>query len=247
MRTLQALERLAFQPLSVSELAAAMQIHPRTARRLMRRLEVDGYITTPESRYRRRYHLTHRLAALGRQALAHTDWPRHAAPWVATLAARTQRPASLWAPCYADVVWLLRADPGGPFPEPILGALAPAHASAPGKALLAHRPAWRQSLLAGPLQRHTSRTVTDPHELQAELDHVRDLGHATDHGEHDADVHAIAIAVILDDDAIAAISIDVAAAEQHTADPTPLVAHATRTAATLTDALSNRPADRPPK
>ncbi len=78
---------------------------------------------------------------------------------MATFAATLGRHAQLWIPCYTDVVCILDADPLGPVPEPMLGQLAPAHARAPGKALLAHRPPWRDSLLAGPPQRLTERTL----------------------------------------------------------------------------------------
>jgi len=88
MNTVRALERLAFRSLSAPELAHAIQIHERTARRLLRRLAAEEYLTLGAGP-RRRYQLTLRLAALGRQALAHTDWPRHAAPWVAALAAQS--------------------------------------------------------------------------------------------------------------------------------------------------------------
>jgi DNA-binding IclR family transcriptional regulator len=157
MRTLQALERLAFAPLSAPELAASLQTSQRTARRLLRRLEAERYVALAEDA-RRRYRLTHRLAAIGRQAMAHDPLARTAASWVAELATATDRVATLWLPCYADVVCVPHAEPLGPAPQPMLGALVPAQASAPGKALLAHREAWRDSLLAQPLQRHTAGT-----------------------------------------------------------------------------------------
>ena len=78
MNTVRALERLAFGALSVAELAQALQIHDRTARRLVRRLHAEDYITPTPGRYRRRYRLTRRLAAVGRQAIAHDDLPRTA-------------------------------------------------------------------------------------------------------------------------------------------------------------------------
>lgn len=161
MRTVQALERLAFSPLSAPELATALQIHPRTARRLLQRLELEDYVSSPTGP-RRRYHLTRRLAALGRQAIARDELPGIAAPWVAALAGRTGHVATLWIPAYADVVCVLRADPDGPVPDAMLGDLEPANATAPGKALLAHRDAWRDSILAQPLQRHTPRTSPTP-------------------------------------------------------------------------------------
>jgi DNA-binding IclR family transcriptional regulator len=240
MRTVQALERLAFRPLSAPELAAALQIHQRTARRLLRRLQAEDYAALVHGS-RRRYHLTRRLAALGRQAIARDELPVLAAPWVATFAASLGRPAQLWIPCYADVVCILQADPLGPVPKPILGQLAPAHASAPGKALLAHRQPWRNDLLARPLQRHTPRTLTDPRDLAAELDRIRANGHAADTGEHDADLRAIAAPVLLADDAIAALAVTLTADEPATLDLDALAAHTTNAAAALTRALSHHP------
>ena len=238
MRTVQALEHLAFRPLSAPELAANLRDHQRTARRLLQRLEAEDYVTLLPGP-RRRYRLTRRLAALGRQAIAHDDLPLLAAPLVATFAASLGRRAQLWIPCYADVVCILDADPLGPVPQPILGALAPAHASAPGKALLAHRHPWRNSVLARPLQRHTSRTLADPRDLAAELDRVRARGHAADSGEHDPNTRAVAAPVFLADEAIAALAVTLTGDEPATLDLNTLAAHTTNAAAALTRALSH--------
>jgi len=206
----RALEHLAFHPRSAPELAVGLQVHPRTARRLLHRLAREQYVTlTPGPR--RRYELTFRLAALGRQAIAHSRLPRVAGPWVATLAAQTGRRAGLWLPCYSDAVCILAADAGAPVPEPELGALLPAHASAPGKALLAHRQAWRDGVLSRALERHTSRTVTDPRELVVELDRIRARGYATDHGEHNPEVHALAVPVDIDSQPMAALAVSLTA------------------------------------
>jgi DNA-binding IclR family transcriptional regulator len=43
----------------------------------------------------------------------------------------------------------------------------------PGKVLLAHRDAWRRSVLSSPLERCTERTVTDRRALESELSRVR--------------------------------------------------------------------------
>jgi DNA-binding IclR family transcriptional regulator len=245
MRTARALERLAFSPLSAPELAIALQVHPRTARRLLQRLELEDYATLT-SDPRRRYHLTRRLAALGRQAIARDELPRIAAPWVAALAGRTGHVATLWIPCYADVVCILHADPGGPVPQAMLGDLEPAHATAPGKALLAHRDAWRESILAQPLRRHTPRTATDSRDLAAELTRIRQSGHATDNGEHYEDVHAIAAPVCQAGDAVAALAVSLAAPESAAADLRGLAASVVHHAAAL-DAAINIGSSRTPK
>ena len=239
LHTVRALERLAFQALSAPELSVALQIHQRTARRLLRRLAAEHYVTLAAGS-RRRYQLTRRLAALGRQAIAHDDLPRVAAPWVATLAAQTGHPASLWIPCYADIVCVLHADPDGPAPQAMLGDLEPAHGTGPGKALLAHRDAWRDSMLAQPLKRHTPRTLTDPRDLAAELARIRQRGYAIDNGEHHEDVHTIAAAVLLADDAIAALAVSMPTADHATADADALAARITGAVASLSGALSHR-------
>jgi len=239
MHTVHALERLAFHHYSAPELGRALQIHQRTARRLLRRLAAEDYVSLSPGP-RRRYRLTHRVAGLGRQAIARDHLPHIAAPWVATVAAQTGHVATLWIPCYQDVVCVLHAEPGGPVPRAMLGDLEPAHATAPGKMLLAHRTPWRDSLLAQPLKRHTPLTLTDPRDLAAELARIRQHGYAIDHGEHHEDVHAIAAPVFLDDDAVAALAVSMHAADHATADADALAAHAIRVVASLSAALSHR-------
>ena len=108
-RTLQALELLTFNDLSCPQVAAALQIHPRTARRLLGRLAADGYIEqTFDSR--RRYRATLRLAALGCQVVAHAELPRIAASHVAELHAATGAVAHLVIPSYRGVACVVHGD-----------------------------------------------------------------------------------------------------------------------------------------
>jgi DNA-binding IclR family transcriptional regulator len=239
-RTMRTLELLAFGEHSSNELAEMLGIHPRTARRVLTELASDDNLTQGGGR-RRRYRTTLRLAALGRQTIAHHPLPRLAAPWVAALGAQTALTAHLWIPAYTDVVCILHADATNSpqHPQPILRELAPAHASAPGKALLAHRPAWRQSVLARPLKRHTDRTLTDPRDLLADLERTRHRGYATDHTEHQPGIDAIAAPVFLADDPIAALGITLNADDTNDADLDSLAANVTSIAAALSAALND--------
>lgn len=61
-RTMQALEALAGGAISAPALAERMEIHGRTARRLLQRLEIDGYAQRDR---RGGYTATNRLRELG--------------------------------------------------------------------------------------------------------------------------------------------------------------------------------------
>lgn len=63
-RAIRAIEIVASSPVTATELAEALTIHKRTARRILHRLEYDGYVTKGPSR-RDRFEPTARLRVLG--------------------------------------------------------------------------------------------------------------------------------------------------------------------------------------
>jgi DNA-binding IclR family transcriptional regulator len=148
--------------------------------------------------------------------------------------------AHLWIPAYSDVVCVLHAPPTIPpqEPQPMLRELLPAHACVPGKALLAHREAWREDLLSRPLTRQTPQTLTDPRDLLADLNRSQQRGYATDHEEHQPGRHAIAAPILQADTAIAALGVTPTAPEHDRADPDTLAATITTHATALTEALN---------
>jgi DNA-binding IclR family transcriptional regulator len=140
MNTVRALERFAFAALSTSQLADSLQVSARTARRLIQRVELEGFVTQ-ESGYRGRYHATRRLAVLGRQALDQTPLVRAATARVAQLAEDTRCLAQLWIRGYDElVVCAVRADGRTGYPAvSVLCDVAPAFSSAAGTVLLPDR------------------------------------------------------------------------------------------------------------
>lgn len=243
-RTLQALELLTFQALSCPQLAATMQIHPRTARRLLVRLAADGYIEqTFDSR--RRYRTTLRLAALGSQLIAHAQLPRVAAPFVAELHADTGAAAHLAIPSYRGVACVVHCEHSGEEPpEPMLRELLPAHASAAGKVLLAYRQPWRDSVLASPARAYTERTITTPHEIEIAGAQTRARGYAIEHGEHRHGMLAIAAPVFAGGQAVAAVAISTTEPNDSIHSVEALTGHVVSCAAAVTDALVDGAPDR---
>jgi DNA-binding IclR family transcriptional regulator len=238
-RTLQALELLAVQDLSCPQVAATMQIHPRTARRLLVRLAADGFIEQTFDR-RRRYRATLRLAALGCQVIAHAQLPRIAAPFVAELCARTRAVAHLVIPSYRDIACVAHCeDPDAAQPpEPMLRERLPPHATAAGKVLLAYRQPWRDGLLREPLGSHTERTITAPAEIERAAARTRTLGYAIDDGEYKPGTLAIAAAVFVDGRVPAALAVSTSRHDRAAHSDEALIENVMSTAGALTRALN---------
>jgi IclR family acetate operon transcriptional repressor len=234
--TMQALELLAFQPLSAPQVAAALEVHPRTARRLLNRLRDDGYLSRTDDAHRL-YSPTLRVVALAGQIAARNRLVLLAPPFLSSLADRTGARVGLSIPSYGSVLVVVDAEAGGR-PQARGVELVPAHCTASGKALLAWRQAWRDSVLSVPLRSFTQRTVTDPGVLRAETEVIRQQGYATEHGEFRARRRAAAAPVFLPDgDPMATISATVTDDARELADPArPVVEHA----AALTRRLEDR-------
>jgi len=194
-RTMRALEVLAFQPRSAPQVAEVLQVHPRTARRLLNRLLEEGYVTRTEDA-KRLYSPTLRIVALAGQVVERCELSLAAAPVVARLREHTGRTTHLMVPSYRSALCLVHSAGGDDgAARPHLRELVPCHCTAAGKALMGERAPWRESVLDLPLERHTARTITDPDALRAEVEAAARRGYATELGEYQAGVTALAAPV----------------------------------------------------
>ncbi|AZM61106.1 MULTISPECIES: IclR family transcriptional regulator [unclassified Streptomyces] len=81
-----------------------------------------------------------------------------------------------------------------------IGDTSPLHATATGRAVLAHLPKRDvEELIARGLERYSETTPADPEDLRAELRRIREDGYAVNRGQYRPDVCAIA-APVLDED-----------------------------------------------
>jgi DNA-binding IclR family transcriptional regulator len=208
-RTMQALEVLAFAPLSAPEMAQTLAIHPRTARRLLNRLWEEGYLTRTDDA-RRLYAPSMRIVALAGQIVERAPLTRIAAPFVERLHERTGAAAHLTVASYLNALCLVHSANGDCSARPQLRELVPAHCTASGKALLAFRAPWRDSVLSAPLTRYTAKTVTDPQRLREEVEQVRARGYAHEDGEYQEGVRGFAAPVLAPSgEAVAALGVAV--------------------------------------
>jgi DNA-binding IclR family transcriptional regulator len=190
-RAMRALEVLAFGPSSATRLADELQVHPRTARRLLNRMVADGWVIRRDGA-RPTYAATLRIVALAAQFAWREPLVRHALELNRGLAVAPGEAIHFAVPSYRSALRLVRAGR-----EVVaMRDLAPAHATAAGKLLLAHREPWCEHVLAVALPAVTGRTVTDKLALRAELARVRERGHALEDEELRAGVRALAVPVI---------------------------------------------------
>lgn len=190
-RAMQALEVLAFGPATTSQVAAELQVHQRTARRLLNRMVSDGWLVRREGP-RPTYTPTLRIVALAAQLAQRAPLVRHAVELAGELQARTAGTVHLAVPSYRSALRLVRMNGTGAAAR---RDLAPANATAAGKTLLAFRDGWRDAVLAAPLAGLTERTLTEPAALARELAQARERGYATEDGEFRPGVRAIALPV----------------------------------------------------
>jgi DNA-binding IclR family transcriptional regulator len=201
-RAMQALEVLAFGPLAATQLAAELQVHPRTARRLLNRMVHDGWLVRREGP-RPTYTPTMRIVALAAQLAQRAPLVRHALDLADGLYDGPGDAVHLAVPSYRSALRLVRATPSADG-VPAARDLAPANAIAAGKLLLAFRDPWREAVLASPLEPVTERTLIEPAALLADLERARERGYALEDEEFRAGLHALAVPVEGDDGEVVA-------------------------------------------
>jgi DNA-binding IclR family transcriptional regulator len=242
-RTLRAMELLAVRPRSAPELAEALGVHVRTARRVLKRLDGEGYVALTDDR-RRRYRPTMRVVALAGQVVERAELPATAMPYVTALREELGASCHLCVPSHLFALCLVHDEgesAGGC--RPTLRELVPCHCTAAGKALLAWRDGWRDAVLEQPLASFTERTSVGPESLRRELARTVARGYSVEDREYDLATRGLAAPVFAEGgEAVAALAV-VAPVERLQADRYGEVGAAVmRAAASLSAELGHVPA-----
>ena len=158
-RAMGALEVLAFGPATATQISRELQVHQRTARRLLNRMTADGWLVR-EDKPAPTYSPTLRIVALAAQLAARTALTQ-ADDLLTELRQATAADVHLAIPSYRSALRLARASDHGAAVA-ALRDLAPVHAVAAGKVLLAFRDVWREAVLEAPeLAAVTAHTLRD--------------------------------------------------------------------------------------
>ncbi len=183
--------------LALAELCADQGLSKTTAHRLLAALESEGLVTRNAGRGT--YRLGPAIIALGTQALLSHDLRAIVQSELEALVSLTGETATLEV-LANDKVLIVSEIPGRHLVTVAaeVGTLWPLHATSTGKAILAALPEkGRRSLIKTPLDRLTDSTITEPEELDRELERVRARGYAT--AVEELEVGAAAVAAALSD------------------------------------------------
>jgi DNA-binding IclR family transcriptional regulator len=207
-RTLRAMELLAVRPRSAPELADGLGVHVRTARRVLKRLHSEGYVTVGDDR-RRRYRPTMRVVALAAQVVERAELTGVAVPHVTALRQELGEGCHFSVPSYLSALCLVHATSQPPgCCRPQLRELVPCHCTAAGKALLAWRDSWREAVLTQPLEAFTERTTVGPESLRRELARTVARGYSVEDREYEPDTRGLAAPVFSEGgEAVAALAV----------------------------------------
>lgn len=215
-KALRVLEAIAERkrPLSITEIAAGLNLPPPTAHRIVRGLVRLGFLAR-EPGGRRIVEGTRfiNLAFSVLQAAASAG-SRHAI--LAALARKTGESCNLGVMAQGNVLYIDRVETQWPLGlrfEP--GSRVPLHCTAIGKLLLSEiaADALDEHLSNGLLTRYTATTITDRRRLKEELRRIRKQGYSIDNQEFMSGVVCIAVAVRATDSAPACAGVAISAAE----------------------------------
>jgi len=218
-RSLEILETLAAEnELGLVEIAGRTGLQPSTAHRLLATLVARGYAARNVANGR--YVVGHKVAELAGDR--HERLRALARGPLAIVQERTGETANLSVLAPPNAIYVDQVD-GNRAVRMLarIGAAVPAHASAAGKAMLAHADA--ETVAGQPLPALTARTITTAAALERELAQIRARGYAVDDEEHEAGVGCVA-APILDHrgKAVAALSVSAPIQRIRASDPAAL-------------------------
>lgn len=197
-KALRVLEEVAARrrPLAIAEIAAALDMPPPTAHRIVATLERLGFVGREPGR--RRVIEGPRLLRLGLDTLQSSagSGTRHAI--LGALARKTGESCNLGVAVNGEVIYVDRVESQWPLGLRFeAGSRVPLHCTAIGKLMLSRmpEPMLAAHLASGALVRYTATTITDPRKLREELGRIRRQGYSIDNQEFMSGVVCMAVPV----------------------------------------------------
>jgi len=207
LRPLTVLEHLseASQPLTLAQLAGMMRVPKSTLMRLLRAMEVQGYVLYMPAD--RGFVTGNQSTTLALRLLRGSNIRRECRAVLRTLVRKLGETCNLTVPDAGRVLYVERIETTAPLRmhlEP--GTWVPMHCTASGKLFLASMSLLDQRSVLAHLQltKNAPRTIVDPKELEAELARIAKRGVGIDNEEFVRGMVAVAVPVRGDDNKLVA-------------------------------------------
>jgi IclR family transcriptional regulator, acetate operon repressor len=185
------------QPIGVSELARVLGLPKTSVHRSLRTLHQAGWVR-PAGTETRRWGLTTKPLTVGLTGATESGLRELAVAEMAKIRDATGETVHLGVPDEGELVIIARLDGTHSLRTFLpLGARAPLHATASGRALLAAMPdAVVEDILGRGLARYTSRTLAERDDVWRAVLEARERGYATNAAEWRSDIGAIGTSIV---------------------------------------------------
>ncbi|GAB7389180.1 IclR family transcriptional regulator [Bacillaceae bacterium] len=193
--------------LGISELSMRLGLAKSTVFRLIRTLTEAGLVE--QDKYSHKYRLGLTAFELGFLVYHKLEIRAVALPLLEKLMKSVRQVVRLGVYDKGGVIYLCKRAPENEVTISKIGNRVPAYCTAVGKVLLAHQSEEEiERVLGEKLKAYTSRTITDPETLRAQLKEIKQTGYAITNEELRKGICSVAVPVYNDlDEVIAAISI----------------------------------------
>lgn len=184
--------------MSLSDLAAEVQLHVSTTHRLLSSLSARGYVQKDFETGK--YRLTTRMFEVGSRIISGMNLLSASRPYLEQLASSTNETIHLVARQGDEVVYLFKEDTSNSVIRMAssVGLRSPMYCTAVGKSILAHLPEsevqniWNRT----EIKAFTPTTLTRYEDLSQQLREIRKLGYAVDRSEHELGVMCVAAPIL---------------------------------------------------
>jgi DNA-binding IclR family transcriptional regulator len=182
--------------LGVTDLSEKVGLHKSTVHRFMVNLDAAGLVE--RNQRTGRYRLGLRIFELGGLVMQQMNLWDEALPFLEGLVRDTGETGHLAVLDGGEAIYIERVEARRALRVPsAIGRGYPAHATNLGKVLLADLPRERVAEIVAErgLASYTRHTITDPDDLDAELERIRQRGYAVDNEEYDDGLRCIGAGV----------------------------------------------------
>ncbi|HQE05962.1 MAG: IclR family transcriptional regulator [Tepidanaerobacteraceae bacterium] len=192
-RAMMILEELATEKegLGVTELAKRINLHKSTVHRMLNTLLDIGYVE--QNLASEKYRLGMKILFLGGTILERMDIRHEAHDLLKELSEKVNETVHLVVPDGFRAIYIDKMDSNKTIRmHSQIGRIAPLHASAVGKAILAFsEDVFIKELIERGLEKFTSNTITEPKDLLRHLKMIRERGFSVDDEENEEGIRCV--------------------------------------------------------